>query len=215
MAQPSQPTGNRNLKTPNKTKAPIPVEPVNVPQEQREGLTQALTDTDAGAPALSPPQGTFDPATILRTGSLRAQATTLQRLNTAQGREAAAHIGSAQGNRHLSRLVSSLNRSPGKPGSVQAKLTVSEPDDQYEKQADQVADQVMRMAAPPPPPAGEDENTPGIQRSPSALPGSRPPLFDLDPSLPGSATLAARAAMGAPDVTPDLEQTPDLGRDKS
>jgi hypothetical protein len=36
----------------------------------------------------------------------------LQRLNAAQGHEAAAHIGSTQGNRHLSTVLSSLHRTP-------------------------------------------------------------------------------------------------------
>jgi outer membrane protein OmpA-like peptidoglycan-associated protein len=56
----------------------------------------------------------------------------------------------AQGNRHVQRLLSS--------GLIQAKLTVSEPGDQFEQEADRVADQVMRMAEP------EDSNR-GAARS--------------------------------------------------
>ena len=50
----------------------------------------------------------------------------------------------AVGNRAISRLL----RSP----AIQPKLTISEPGDEYEREADRVADQVMRMAdgqAPP------------------------------------------------------------------
>jgi hypothetical protein len=43
-----------------------------------------------------------------------------------------------------SRLVSQLLRS----SSIQAKLTIGEPGDQYEQEADRVAEQVMRMPAP-------------------------------------------------------------------
>jgi len=44
------------------------------------------------------------------------------------------------GNRYVQRLLSS--------GALQAKLTVSEPGDQYEQEADRVAEQVMRMPEP-------------------------------------------------------------------
>jgi hypothetical protein len=44
------------------------------------------------------------------------------------------------GNRYVQRLLSS--------GVLQAKLTVSEPGDQYEQEADRVAEQVMRMPEP-------------------------------------------------------------------
>jgi hypothetical protein len=194
VAQPSQPPNNHNVKNPNKAKAPIVVEPVNVQQEQREGVVEALTQT--AAPEVQTPRGSFDPSTILRVGSIPAQATMLNRLNTAQGHEAAAHIGSTQGNRHLSKVMSTIKGTPSKPQtshtpSIQAKLTVSEPGDQYEEEADRVADQVMRMAAPPPPPTGEDEeNKPGEQRSVLGL----PPLVQA-------------SADGAPTVAPGLESS--------
>src|SRR5512137_1323143 len=50
------------------------------------------------------------------------------------------HLQRTVGNRELQRLLSS--------GLIQAKLTVSRPDDIYEKEADQVADRVMRMPDP-------------------------------------------------------------------
>lgn len=51
---------------------------------------------------------------------------------------------------------------------IQAKLTIGEPNDQYEQEADQVANRVMAMAAPSPPPVqrrstGADE---AVQRQP-------------------------------------------------
>jgi len=192
MAQPSQPPSNHNLRNPNKAKAPIVVESINAQQEQREGIVETLTQTVT--PEVQTPRDSFDPSAILRAGSIPAQATMLKRLNAAQGHEAAAHIGSTQGNRHLSKVVSTIKSTPNKPQtspapSIQTKLTVSEPGDQYEEEADRVADQVMRMAAPPPPPAGEDEeNKPGVHRSALGL----PPLVQA-------------SANGAPAVTPDLE----------
>jgi len=47
------------------------------------------------------------------------------------------HLQRAIGNQAVQRLLRS--------GSIQAKLTVGEPDDMYEQEADRVADQVMRM----------------------------------------------------------------------
>ena len=44
------------------------------------------------------------------------------------------------GNQAVQRLLSS--------GGIQAKLTISQPDDPYEREADRVADTVMRMAEP-------------------------------------------------------------------
>jgi hypothetical protein len=190
MAQPNQPPGNHGPRNPNKTKAPSVVEPVNKQQKQRESVVEVLTQT--ATPEVQAPQGAFDPSSILRSGSIPAQASMLQRLNAAQSHEAAAHIGSAQGNRHLSKVISTINKpQTSRPPLIQTKLTVSEPNDQYEEEADQVADQVMRMASPPPPPADEVEETkPGVQRSASAL----PPLVQA-------------SANGTPAVTPNLESS--------
>jgi Domain of unknown function (DUF4157) len=49
---------------------------------------------------------------------------------------------SAIGNQGIGRL---LQPDGGKPGMIQAKLTVSQPGDKYEQEADHVADQVMRI----------------------------------------------------------------------
>ena len=55
--------------------------------------------------------------------------------------------------------------------TIQAKLTVGEPNDPYEQEADRVAEQVMRMAAPSTPPIqreAEEEKPVGIQPKPMA-----------------------------------------------
>lgn len=41
-----------------------------------------------------------------------------------------------------------LRSAPARPVGIQTKLAINEPGDQYEREADQVADRVMRMAAP-------------------------------------------------------------------
>ena len=154
MAQPNQPPGNHSPRNPNRTKTPIVVEPVNK-QQQRESVVEVLTQT--ATPEVQVPRGSLDPSSILRTGSIPTQAAMLKRLNVAQGHEAARPIGSTQGNRRLPRVMSTIKSTPSKPRtsrapSIQTKLTISKPDDQYKEKADQVADQVMRIAAPPSPP---------------------------------------------------------------
>lgn len=59
-----------------------------------------------------------------------------------QGGQPLAHLHSAYGNQAVLRMLSCA------PTSIQTKLTVNQPGDQYEQEADRVADQVMRMAAP-------------------------------------------------------------------
>jgi RNA polymerase-binding transcription factor DksA len=60
----------------------------------------------------------------------------------------------AAGNQITARLL----RAP----AIQPKLTVNRPDDAYEREADQVADEVMRM--PDPSPGVPSRATPGVQR---------------------------------------------------
>ncbi len=87
--------------------------------------------------------------------TVEAQADMLNRLPTVQGQTVAKKIGETQGNRHLQRVMTSLKDTP-----VQTKLSVSEPGDEYELEADQVAEQVMKMpapATPPPPPTDGDD----------------------------------------------------------
>ena len=76
-----------------------------------------------------------------------------------------AHIGSFDHLLHLQRMLG--NHAVGR--LLQAKLTVSHPDDPYEREADRVADTVMRMPAPAPP---EEEET-LVQTKPLATQISR------------------------------------------
>ena len=76
----------------------------------------------------------------------------------------------ASKNNHLNRAnnsVSSLQHSLGNQAvgrMIQAKLTIGEPDDKYEREADQVADKVMRM----PEPAGSEDDESTVQAKPIA-----------------------------------------------
>ncbi len=102
--------------------------------------------------------------------SVEAQAEMLNRLPTAQGQTVATKIGETQGNRHLQRVMTSLKNTP-----LQAKLSVSEPGDEYELEADQVAEQVMKMPASATPPpidgdgAGDNSEDPRNSNRPAAL----------------------------------------------
>ncbi|MBN2007095.1 MAG: DUF4157 domain-containing protein [Anaerolineae bacterium] len=100
--------------------------------------------------------------------SAASQAEMLHRLPTAQGQNLAAKIGETQGNHHLQRVVTALKNRP-----LQTKLTVSEPGDEYETEADQVAEQVMKMpvSMTPPPVDGEGNNgeDPRDSNRPAAL----------------------------------------------
>lgn len=97
------------------------------------------------------------------------------------------------GNTFISRIT------PAQQG-VQAKLKVSEPGDQYEREADRVADRVMRMQAPPQPPADvsdtpvtvqrkcqacEREDDDVIRRKPVASAATMPASFVSEPSILG------------------------------
>ena len=73
----------------------------------------------------------------------------------AQSESRLARLQSAHGNQHLQRL---MNR-----GVLQAKLTVNQPGDVYEQEADRVADAIMRTADPT---YGQSANV-----SPAALAG--------------------------------------------
>lgn len=88
--------------------------------------------------------------------SITSQAAMLKRLPPAQQQSAVQRMHQTQGNRHVQRVVSRMATAP-RPAAptLQAKLTVNEPDDAFEQEADAVADSVMRApaaATPPPPP---------------------------------------------------------------
>lgn len=108
-------------------------------------------------------------------------------------------------------------------GPLQAKLTVNTPGDVHEREADQVADQVLRMPDPQAAPlAGGDGATPQIQRLCSACEEERKVQPKEEPgAVPevGPQTEARISAMqggGAP-LSPDLRSyfEPRLGQDLS
>ncbi|MGB3518298.1 MAG: hypothetical protein WBA43_17700, partial [Elainellaceae cyanobacterium] len=100
-------------------------------------------------------QGTITPVEQERLGTLQAKMDGIwaQRMERAQAQPSFLDI--------LSRGTQSTQ--PSESGApVQAKLTVGQPNDQYEQEADQVAAQVMRM------PDTDDEEDPDLQMQPAA-----------------------------------------------
>ncbi len=109
-------------------------------------------------------------------GDIERQAAWLQRLNPAQQQSALRSINRLQGNLHAQRLVGAMGRGRTAARAVgpdiQAKLTVSEPEDQYEQEAERVATEVVRMPAPATPPPPDDDKHQGeaarLHRAPQA-----------------------------------------------
>jgi hypothetical protein len=77
-----------------------------------------------------------------------------------------------QGNRYVQQVLGPAQQASGAPPVLQAKLVLGPPADRYEREADQVARQVLRRTTPPPPTAGAGDQrvmrTPVIQRVHSA-----------------------------------------------
>jgi Domain of unknown function (DUF4157) len=120
---------------------------------------------------------------------------------------------------HLSALHQSLgNRAVGR--LIQAKLTIGEPDDKYEREADQVADKVMRM--PEPASNNDDETTiqtkplasritPLIQRAPEDQPEEDESMVQMMPEeMPEQEeeTVAAKPLVQRQPQTDDEEEEP-------
>ncbi len=110
---------------------------------------------------------------LFNKGSSQSQTDALQRMNAIQRQAGMKEINRVQGNRHVQGLVATM-RASTPPPTVQPKLSVSQPGDQFEQEADRVADEVMRMpasATPPPPPgdAGDKNNKPTLSARPQAL----------------------------------------------
>jgi hypothetical protein len=112
-------------------------------------------------------------------GSLESQVAMLEELPSAQRQAVIQRISQVQGHRHVQRVVAALQGGSGghaktattpAPG-LQTSLEVGEPDDEYEREADEVAETVMRMSdAPSPPPSDEDGNGGGSSPRASAVP---------------------------------------------
>ena len=101
----------------------------------------------------------------------------------------------AVGNRAISRLL----RSP----AIQPKLTISEPGDEYEREADRVADQVMRMADDHAPPSLRIGNASMVQRKCACNDGAEEQ---------GKRDQVQRQAVSSSDVTSVPASMPDLLR---
>lgn len=108
------------------------------------------------------------------------QVAMLKRLPPRQQQRMLQRVGRAQGNQHVANLVTQF-RQP----VVQTKLTLNEPDDAYEQEADAVADQVvqMRLGDEPPIQRASSENggvpvTPQIENRVGQLQGGGQPLPD-------------------------------------
>jgi hypothetical protein len=149
----------------------------------------------------------FDAGMLFEGGTAEAQAEVLQRLDGTQRQKAIQRIAWVQGNQHVQRVVAAYGGNGASratlSAAVQTKLEVGEPDDQYEQEADRVADQVMRMPAPAPPllaedsPSGNGKGGNGVSPTVSRLPVSTgaPVSGDAGVSPGGSgAGVLARAA---------------------
>lgn len=159
-------------------------------------VTEQLSGDMALAEALPGPTALLDRPAIQDQASRLAD----PRLSTIQRQMLARQIGQTQGNQHLQRVIAAARQnrqtttpsngqqSPAKPSVtkpvIQPKLAVNEPDDQYEQEADAVAEAVMRMSA-----------------------ADAPPDDDEQPNAPPSiqTTRLQRSGNDIPNVTPDLE----------
>jgi len=103
---------------------------------------------------------TQEPASTFIGGTPDTQAA-LKHLPPTQAQSMVRRMSQVQGNHYVQQTLGRSSRSSSRTTApIMPKLAVSEPDDAYEQEADQVADQVMRMAAPPstPPASDGDEN---------------------------------------------------------
>ncbi|MCP4283079.1 MAG: DUF4157 domain-containing protein, partial [Gammaproteobacteria bacterium] len=139
----------------------------------------AVPDQSKGQAAIA--EAPVSPIGVIDNPTIQRQAARLNdsRFSKAQRLALSRQIGRRHGNRHLQMVMTAVNhqksdngltpngdrpkptasQSPAGAG-IQPKLMVNEPDDQYEQEADQVADEVMRMMAstPLPPPDDEDDS---------------------------------------------------------
>ncbi len=178
---------------------PTPVAEAQAEKKRRRTVEPPIVE-DGGVA-----DGLFDDfVSPFRGGTVDSQAEMLERMQTVQRQDLAVQIGYAQGNRHLQRVIAALRQgrpmgpeSARRPAGVQTKLTVSEPDDQYEQEADQVADRVMKMPAPAPPPPPDADGDNGD--SPQTPIAQRLSLRPADPAPASAAVLRPALTVGEPD----------------
>ncbi len=107
------------------------------------------------------------------------------------------HLQRTIGNREVQRLLDSR--------VIQAKLTVSRPDDIHEQEADRVADQVLRMPDPMLQRQKPEEEEEKLQTSPLA--GSVTPLINRQPGEEEEPLQAKAESDGSPTVDATLERS--------
>ncbi|MFL7795190.1 MAG: DUF4157 domain-containing protein, partial [Anaerolineae bacterium] len=150
-------------------------------------------------------------------GSLESQVAMLEELPSAQRHAMIQRISQVQGHRHVQRVVAALQGGNGgrtkttttpAPG-LQASLEVGEPDDEYEQEADDVAETVMRMSdAASPPPSDGDRNGGG-----SSLRSSAVTFEEIQASGAGAASVTPEVETqindmrGTGTTLPDSERT--------
>ncbi len=167
-----------------------------VTEAQAEKKNRQQINAPSGRSSVSdqPPAPDFS----FRGGSVESQAAMLEQMPAAQRQAMIQRISQVQGNRHLQRIINASHQSRGANLSAsgpqsQSQLTVGEADDQYEQEADQVAENVMRTSgSPSPPPSGEDDDSDTalalrkIQASGTGAPPVTPELQDRIASLDGT-----------------------------
>lgn len=140
------------------------------------------------------------PLMPFRGGSLESQVAMLEELPSAQRHAMIQRISQVQGHRHVQRVVAALQGGNGGRAKktttpapdLQTDLEVNEPGDEYEEEADAVAETVMRMSdAPSPPPPDGDGSGNGGGSSPRT---SAVPFEEIQASGGGAAP-----------VTPEVE----------
>ncbi|MBN2005843.1 MAG: DUF4157 domain-containing protein [Anaerolineae bacterium] len=119
------------------------------------------------------------PSLLYRGGTLASQVSLLGKANASQQQTMMRQIGRTQGNRHVQQLVSGMSgpashKTPIAAG-IQTQMSVSQPGDAFELEADRVADEVMRMpaqATPPPLPPNDGDANDDHGNQGNSLPGA-------------------------------------------
>ncbi len=126
-------------------------------------VTPSVTSEQGGVADLA-----IAPLLPFQGGSLESQVAMLEELPSAQRNAMIQRISQVQGHRHVQRVIATLQGGNGGHAEktttpvprLQTSLEVGEPDDEYEQEADEVAETVMRMSdAPSPPPPDGDGNS--------------------------------------------------------
>jgi hypothetical protein len=152
----------------------------------------------------------FDAGMLFEGGTAEAQAEVLQRLDGTQRQKAIQRIAWVQGNQHVQRVVAAYGgngHSWVSPSvAVQTKLEVGEPDDQYEQEADRVADQIVQTSAPPPGGGGAD--TPVDAEAAGSGDVTKPRAHVAAPQAQAQPTSDEAAPEAEPSAAPEFAVAP-------